>query len=595
MVEIEKMAQAREKVTARLLDQYQDGSWKGKLSSSALATSVACFALLEHSPDMHKKAVKAGLKWLTDNQNEDGGWGDTPQNRSNLSSTLLGWSALKAGSVQEFSSHETAASRWVTIRLGSDEPEAIANGVKARYGKDRTFATPVLSVCALAGLLGDEKKAWHFVPPLPFELVALPFPVLRVARLHVVSYALPALIGLGILCHTRQQRRYVFLSRMLRNLMIPVALRSLARMQPSNGGFLEAAPLTGFVVSGLCAAGYPNSPVVEKALDFLLNSQRKDGSWPVDSDLRTWVTSLAGISLAEGDGTGIAISSQQRDDIIQWLVNARISKPDPMTRQSGGWSWTDLPGKVPDADDTSGALIALKGLGARGPEVREAVKSGIKRLIAMQNKDGGVPTFCRGWSGMPFDRSCPEITAHAMRAIWVWAAEFDADTGRPTRKFLPRAADYLCDVQKPDGAWDPLWFGNEAVPGQRNLVFGTARVLWALSAGKDRPEALNSSMQRARRFLIAQQNKDGGWGGYRGIASTIEETSVVLTALVKCGSYQALERGTKWLVDKVLSMDEDLPAAPIGLYFASLWYSESLYPLVFAAQSLRALQEMQCR
>ena len=27
--------------------------------------------------------------------------------------------------------------------------------------------------------------------------------------------------------------------------------------------------------------------------------------------------------------------------------------------KEGGWGWSDLPGSVPDADDTSGALVAL--------------------------------------------------------------------------------------------------------------------------------------------------------------------------------------------------------------------------------------------
>jgi squalene-hopene/tetraprenyl-beta-curcumene cyclase len=34
---------------------------------------------------------------------------------------------------------------------------------------------------------------------------------------------------------------------------------------------------------------------------------------------------------------------------------------------------------------------------------------------------------------------------------------------------------------------------------------------------------------------------------------------------------------------------ERFPAAPIGLYFARLWYSEALYPLLFTVSSLRAL------
>jgi squalene-hopene/tetraprenyl-beta-curcumene cyclase len=40
-----------------------------------------------------------------------------------------------------------------------------------------------------------------------------------------------------------------------------------------------------------------------------------------------------------------------------------------------------------------------------------------------------------------------------------------------------------------------------------------------------------------------------------------------------------------------MSATEDgryFPAAPVGLYFARLWYSEELYPLIFAAGALES-------
>ncbi|MEZ6048428.1 MAG: hypothetical protein R3C11_23220 [Planctomycetaceae bacterium] len=38
-------------------------------------------------------------------------------------------------------------------------------------------------------------------------------------------------------------------------------------------------------------------------------------------------------------------------------------------------------------------------------------------LLDLQNRDGGWPTFCRGWGALPFDRSAPDLTAHALRAL----------------------------------------------------------------------------------------------------------------------------------------------------------------------------------
>ena len=82
--------------------------------------------------------------------------------------------------------------------------------------------------------------------------------------------------------------------------------------------------------------------------------------------------------------------------------------------------------------------------------------------------------------------------------------------------------------------------------------------------------------KRAAEWLQGVQNRDGGWGGDRGIASSIEETSVAVAAL---GDSAA------WVVEATRN-GEDTPPAPIGFYFARLWYYERLYPLIFAADAL---------
>ena len=65
-------------------------------------------------------------------------------------------------------------------------------GLKRRYGRDKTFAVPILTNCALAGMV-----PWRRVSPLPFELAALPQSLYRFLRLPVVSYAIPALVAIG--------------------------------------------------------------------------------------------------------------------------------------------------------------------------------------------------------------------------------------------------------------------------------------------------------------------------------------------------------------------------------------------------------------
>ena len=70
------------------------GFWEGHLSSSALSTATAVFALATVDSKKHRSLMERGLRWLGDHQNADGGWGDTVQSPSNLSTTLLCYGAL---------------------------------------------------------------------------------------------------------------------------------------------------------------------------------------------------------------------------------------------------------------------------------------------------------------------------------------------------------------------------------------------------------------------------------------------------------------------------------------------------------------------
>src|SRR5688572_3507474 len=79
-----------------LLDaREKSGHWVGELSSSALstATAVCAFVVANRNADSpnpkHLELIEAGLNWLSQNQNADGGWGDTNLSVSNISTTAL--------------------------------------------------------------------------------------------------------------------------------------------------------------------------------------------------------------------------------------------------------------------------------------------------------------------------------------------------------------------------------------------------------------------------------------------------------------------------------------------------------------------------
>ena len=574
-----------------LAERVPSGHWVGELSSSALSTATVVSALslvARHSPSEADAAlVRRGIDYLAGGQNADGGWGDTDRSHSNIATTMLALAAFHlAGQAVTQRERLRLAEAYIEQRGG-------LAGLRRRYGRDKTFAVPILSNYALAGL-----APWREVAALPFEMACLPHSILGLLRLPVVSYAIPALVAIG-------QARYVHcppwnpIRRLLRHLCRAKSLAVLQEKQPESGGFLEATPLTSFVVMNLASIGLAEHPVVRSGVQFLRASVRADGSWPIDTNLATWATTLSINALAITGQAGTARGC------LDWLLGCQHRQVHPFTQAApGGWGWTDLSGAVPDADDTPGALLALAALreGSNAEQVAridEAARAGVDWLLRLQNRDGGWPTFCRGWGALPFDRSGVDLSAHALRALAAWKARL------PERAAAMAAAEghglrFLARQQQPDGRWLPLWFGNQDHPNEENPVYGTARVLLAY---RDLGLLASEPARRAMGWLRTSRSPDGGWGATRpGQVSSVEETAVAVEALLSAGSGPSLEleaaEGVRWLV-RAVQGGWHREAAPIGFYFARLWYYERTYPRVFTVaalgQAVLRLQPQKCR
>jgi squalene-hopene/tetraprenyl-beta-curcumene cyclase len=233
--------------------------------------------------------------------------------------------------------------------------------------------------------------------------------------------------------------------------------------------------------------------------------------------------------------------------------------------------------------------------GVRSEELFAAARAGILWLLGLQNRDGGIPTFCRGWGALPFDRSSADITAHAIRCWLAWLDEVPDQERSLMLKGIHRAVGFLARTQRPDGAWAPLWFGNQFAPAEENLTYGTARVVCALAEIVAYEETKTPKASRiyelALRWLVQAQNTDGGWGGAKHIVSSTEETALAVEGLAAVNHSktpevsEALARGVSWLLDKVENGEWKRPN-PIGFYFAKLWYYEKLYPQIFTVGAL---------
>ena len=576
-----------------LKEQNAAGFWSGRLSSSALSTATAIVTFKTYGNSDDDQIIRSGYNWLCRNINTDGGFGDTPESESNVSTSLLCYAAISYCKPDENNAKSTLSSieKYLEskgILLSSHD---VISSVLKFYGKDYTFSVPILSMLTICGVLAQE--AVEYIPRLPFELSLLPASYYRFFNLQVVSYAIPALIAVGIYVHTHRKSK-LSPGNIYRNRCIVPAIRKLSSIMPESGGFLEAIPLTAFVSMCLIVSNYKDNEVVTKGIMFLKNQQRNDGSWPIDTDLSTWVTTLSIKAL------GPQLTSILQDDKIKLvkkhLLSVQYKSKHPFNgAKPGGWGWTNFTGSVPDADDTPGAILALLEMYDGSQEIKTAVVNGCKWLLDLQNSDGGFPTFCKGWGRLPFDSSSADLTGHVILALICLLDKVGDDIPEKLKEKIYRctrkAVSYLQKHQADDGHWLPLWFGNQHSDDKTNPVYGTAKVCTYLEdcldmryVPGDLKLQLSAMVSSAQKYLLLQQNTDGSWGGRKNIAGSIEETSLAISALAKT-SPEICFKGFDWLLKG--ENQNNLHPSPIGLYFAALWYDEKMYPLIYYIEALR--------
>src|SRR5262249_6206176 len=158
----------------------------------------------------------------------------------------------------------------------------------------------------------------------------------RLARMPVVSYALPALIAIGQVVHFHRST-WNPITWLLRRLGRRRSLRVLERIQPSSGGYLEATPLTSLLVMSLAAMRgaaretineSPADRVIARGAQFIINSVRPDGSWPIDTNLSIWVTTLSVNALA---AAGDLEALDRREKLLTWLLDQQSKGIHPYT------------------------------------------------------------------------------------------------------------------------------------------------------------------------------------------------------------------------------------------------------------------------
>jgi squalene-hopene/tetraprenyl-beta-curcumene cyclase len=347
--------------------------------------------------------------------------------------------------------------------------------------------------------------------------------------------------------------------RRLRRRALHEAERWIIARQEADGSWGGIQPPWVYSMMALTLLGYPlDHPVLKAGFAGLDRfTVREDSTRRLEAcQSPVWDTAWAVLALADA---GVPADDPALVRAADWLLAEEIRvRGDWAVRRPrldpGGWAFEFDNDGYPDIDDTSEVVLALRRV---NHPVRAAVDAAVERAmtwtLGMQCRDGGWAAFdvdntrelCRRLAfcdfGEVIDPPSADVTAHMVEMLAVLGH---------TGPALDRGVAWLWRSQEADGSWFGRWGAN--------YVYGTGAAVPALVAAGTRTD--DPRLTRARDWLVAHQNADGGWGedlrsyedaAWRGRGpSTASQTAWALLALLAVRDRgEAAQRGVAYLAD----------------------------------------------
>lgn len=515
--------------------QDPEGYWAGHVMMAARHTAYYVLAA-NYVKHFDRPYYDRSVQWLIDSQQPDGTWGHSALGPSpaTLANTAVAALALEVAGVSKQDPKLIKAQQYVATHGGVTHLDPLGQTLYAAF----------------------NRNDWDSETLKQFDITALKIPNDSPASLRkrppwwreafVACATLRALHRKNELSLSEQQA-------------LRLAEEWLLNHQSADGAWFTTIPtvLGTMAMHDLDPVRY-RSRIVDGFL-FLQGLKIPNG-YQTPFKLSVWDTSIALVALR---ATDVDACDKDVQRTIRWLRNAQspggldLSETPP-----GGWSYNPDATVYSDADDTGFATWAMSKFLGRSAHTefqrRLAVKKGIDWLLYMQGDDGGWATFIRdddseNDSKLPTgieDPSIPDVTAHALSAL--------AENGfHYPHERVKQAINYLQRSQTAQGSWYGRW--------GLSYLYGTGAVLVSL---KDvRADMSSPFVQKAVDWLLAAQNKDGGWGeAYaawdpaRGLVyselspvSTAEQTAWVIMGLLAVDrpeARQAARRGVDYLLAK---------------------------------------------
>ncbi len=283
------------------------------------------------------------------------------------------------------------------------------------------------------------------------------------------------------------------------------------------------------------------------------------------------------------------------EDLVKWFLKKEIKIKGDWAHtkkiQPGGWAFQFNNEYYPDVDDTAlvGMFLDRYNRFKKKKNVKESIERTRKWIVGMQSKNGG-------WGAFDIDNTHYILNAIPFADHGALLDPPTADVSARCLSFLKqlnnpldensinKAVKFLVAEQEANGSWYGRW--------GTNYIYGTWSVLSALNLIEF--ENKKFVINRAVDYLNKMQRKDGGWGedgksyykGFENISkkSTPSQTAWALMGLLAAGQINSkeMENGLKYLTSRRVEFNEDYYTAvgfPKVFYLKYHGYAE-YFPLL---------------
>jgi squalene-hopene/tetraprenyl-beta-curcumene cyclase len=576
-----------EKATQALLAQQRpDGHWVFELEADA--TIPAEYVLLRHYlGEPVDAALEAKIAvYLRRIQGEHGGWPLFRDGDLDISATVKAYFALKMIGDSVDADHMRRAREAVRARGGAERANVFTRIMLALFGFIPWRAVPVMPVEIM--LLPkwfpfhlDKISYWSRTVIVPLLVLMVKKPQARNAKgVRIDELFLEPPQSIGPTPRAPQQKASWFwffrgvdnvlratepyFPKRSRQRAIDAAIAWVRERLNGEDGLGAIFPAMANSVMMFTVLGYaedhPQRAIARKSVEKLLAVHDNEAyCQPCVSPI--WDTGLTCHALLEVGGERV-VGDVKRG--LDWLLPKQVLdvRGDWIARRGdirpGGWAFQYANPHYPDVDDTAVVAMAMDRVqnhSGRGDYDASLARSR-EWILGMQSENGAWGAFDADneyyyLNNIPFadhgallDPPTEDVTARCLSML----AQFGETVASSAA--VANGVAYLRRTQLADGSWFGRW--------GMNYIYGTWSVLCALNAvgvDHDAPE-----MRKALDWLVAIQNKDGGWGedgasykldyrGYESAPSTASQTAWALLGLMAAGEvgHAAVARGIEYL------------------------------------------------